>query len=271
MIHLKKLVLSVLLSTTLPLSLYASNQAFTDMEVYLQKPQPEKGFSLSADAKRFRSYAQVDKAYRLIQAGKLDLARQELVPLVERSPEDARAGSLYLSVLYRLRDFAEVIRQANLMLTRQPHFIPALLYRSSAYLAAAQLKEAIAGFETLEHQPELKPADRISTLATIAELYIRTKEYSEASSAATKVLALEKSYEAWFRKGIIEDGLGVPGEAERAYRSALMLANTPTQRLRAHKAIAECLRNQKSWQPARDALLLVSSIVDFENSSLRIV
>ncbi|HSU30277.1 MAG TPA: tetratricopeptide repeat protein [Bryobacteraceae bacterium] len=269
MIHIRKLVLSVLLSTTLPLSLYASDQAFTDMEVYLQKPQPEKGFSLSADAERFRSYAQADKAYRLIQAGKLDLARQELVPLVEHSPEDARAGSLYVLVLYRLRDFAEVIRQANLMLTRQPHFIPALLYRSRAYLAAAQLNEAIAGFEMLEHQPELKPADRISTLATIAELCIRTKDYSRASSAATKLLALDKSYEAWFRKGIIEDGLGAPGEAERAYRSALMLANTPAQRLEAHKAIAECLRKQKSWQPARDALLLALAVDPRDVSSLR--
>ncbi|MGI8958322.1 MAG: tetratricopeptide repeat protein [Bryobacteraceae bacterium] len=211
----------------------------------------------------------MDKAYRLIQAHQLDLAKQELLPLVEHSPENWRACSAYLSVLDRLGEYAQLIRQADVMLAHQPHFIPALLYRSKAYMSTEQPMKAIAGFEILEQQAELRPADRLSVLQTLADLYIRAKTYQLALVTSTRVLKLQTSYRAWFRKGLALNGLGRAEDAEQAYRSSLTFATIPIQRLEVLKAIAESLQKAKSWSAARRALLQALEINPNEACVLR--
>jgi len=151
----------------------------------------------------------------------------------------------------------------------QPHFIPALLYRSKAYIATKQLSEAITGFEILEHLSELRPEDRVSVLERLADLEIRTKDYQRALVTSARVLELQTSYPAWFRKGLALDGLGRAKDAEQAYRSSLALANTPAQRMDALQAIAESLRKAKSWSAARETLLQALEINPSETLVLR--
>jgi tetratricopeptide (TPR) repeat protein len=233
----------------------ADHQAFGDMERYLPaEAAGRNSYSLAADAERFRSYARVDKAYRLMQAGKLELARQELLPLINRSREDWRACSAYLSTLYRLGEYAELIRQADLILADKPYFIPGLLYRSQAYLASGHVKEAIAGFEILERRPELIPADRLSVFERLADLYIKVKNYQSALATSIRLIELQSNYQNWFRKGLALDGLDRLEDAEHVYRCALKLASTPAQRLQAWKAIAETLRKAKKWPAATEML-----------------
>ncbi|MFL6352995.1 MAG: NfrA family protein [Bryobacteraceae bacterium] len=272
MISARKVVLGCVLITAINMVLRAADQGFTDMEAYLpSEKQGQSGYSPAADAERFRSYARLDKAYRLIQARQLDLAKQELLPLVEQSPENWRACSIYLSVLYRLGEYAQLIRQADVMLQHQPHFIPALLYRSKAYIREQQLNEAIAGFEILERQAQLRPADRLSVLQTLADLYIRSKDYQRALGISARVLQAQPGYKAWFGKGLALDGLGHAEDAEQAYRSSLKLTTIPAERLQALKAIAESLRRRKSWSGAREPLLQALEIDPTHAIALRLL
>jgi bacteriophage N4 adsorption protein A len=270
--RLGTVVLGCVLTTTISMVLRAADQGFTDMEAYLPpQEQARRGYSPAADAERFRSFARLDKAYRLIQARQLDLAKQELLPLVEHSPENWRACSIYLSVLYRLGEYAQLIRQADVMLQHQPHFIPALLYRSKAYIRSQQLNEAIAGFEILEREEQLRPADRLSVLQTLADLYIRSKDYQHALVTSSRVLEIRPSYEAWFGKGLALDGLGHAESAEQAYRSSLKLATIPAQELEALKAIAESLRRRRNWSAAREPLLQALGIDPTDVVALRLL
>jgi tetratricopeptide (TPR) repeat protein len=241
---------------------FGADQSVANLDFYLPKDAAEKStYSPGKQVDRFRSYARLDKAYRLIQNQQLERAKQELRPLIEQSPENWRACSVYLSLLYRTGDYAQLIKQADLTLGREAHFIPALLYRSRAYAAMERFTEAAAGYETLARQPGLLPADLISVLQTLGDLYIRAKEYPLAVSTSTRELELRASFSAWFREGLAFDGMNHPEEAEHAYRRALELSGPPAQRVSALRGIAEALRKAGKWSSAEQTILQALQIV----------
>src|SRR5690242_18827379 len=183
--------------------LHAADEAFADMESYLPKEAKTRGvYSPGKELDRFRSYARFDKAYRLIENRQLEPAKQELRTLLEQSPENWRAWSMYLPLLYRTSDYGKLIEQATFALKRQPHFVPALMYRGQAYAATGRLSQAEADLETLSRQPELLTVDRVSVLETLADVYLRAKAYASAISTSERVLQLRPGYQAWFREGL---------------------------------------------------------------------
>ena len=234
----------------------AAEQGSFDFEVYLPKPgHGRSGYSMAGELERFRSHARLDQAYRLIQSGQFEPANRELLSLLKEYPENLRARTVYMSVLDQLRQYDPLIAQANIALSQQPQFVPALLYRSRAYAATSRYREAIAGFETLARRPELQPSDRISVLKAAVDLYIRTKQFQLALPASTRLLELQNGQRAWFCKGLALDGLNRPEEAEGAYYHALELTSIPAQRVEVLRAVAEALRRSKKWTPAQTALV----------------
>lgn len=243
-----------LLAAAISLAGWGAEEGFRDLEPYLRAQSSKGASSPAKEVERFRTYAQLDRAYRLMGERQFDAARRELLSLLAAYPQSLRARTVYMELLSRRGAHAEVIEQASEALRQQPAFIPAWLYRSRAYAAMGRLDDAIAGFESLIRQAGLLPEDRISALDTLCELCLRARRYEKVVSHSAELLGKRASFTGWFRKGTALDGLGRVEEALAAYRQALKAAGDPEQRLLCLQAVAEGERRAKRWAAARDTL-----------------
>jgi tetratricopeptide (TPR) repeat protein len=233
---------------------WGAEEGFRDLEPYLRAQSSQGASSPGKEVERFRTYAQLDRAYRLLGERQLDAARRELVSLLAAYPQSLRARTVFMELLSRTGAHAEVIEQAAEALRQQPAFIPAWLYRSRAYAAMGRLDDAIAGFEALLRQPGLLPEDRVSALDTLCELCLRARRYEKVLSHSAELLGQRASFTGWYRKGTALDGLGRGEDALAAYRQAVKTAGGGEQQILGLRAVAEGERKRKQWAAARDAL-----------------
>ncbi|HEY9073797.1 MAG TPA: hypothetical protein VIN67_06655, partial [Desulfobaccales bacterium] len=69
---------------------------------------------LTREIHRFQSFAHLDRAHKLVAAGRLGEARQELEKYLAIDPRDSEARYHYLLILFKMKDYGETIRQADL-------------------------------------------------------------------------------------------------------------------------------------------------------------
>ena len=92
-----------------------------------------------------------------MEAGQLPEARQELEKYLAIDPRDSEARYHYLLNLFKMKDYGETIRQADLILKEHPQFIPALLYRGLAHQALGRPEEAQDDFQAAVGQADITP------------------------------------------------------------------------------------------------------------------
>lgn len=202
----------------------------------------------------FRTYPYLERAYRLMDEGRLDEARLELERYLEIDPKDLRVRFMYLVLLQRTGDAEEAIRQADLILEQQPGFVPARVYRGLACQALGRFDEATEAFRAAAAAAEPGTEEGNFTLEMLADLALQAGQYSHALEALRQLAETrERDYRFHFREGIAREGLGQLEQAESAYRLALSLAEDPKQKLEAYRALGETAKKRKDWQAARKA------------------
>src|SRR5919108_5758116 len=105
----------------------------TPLTPSLSEPQVQRDESwIRGQIRRFQAYPRLDRAYRLIESGRMQEARLELERYLASDPRDRQARTIYIMVLYELKEYQEAIRNADLILAERPLSIPVELYRGLA-------------------------------------------------------------------------------------------------------------------------------------------
>src|SRR5919108_4502307 len=134
----------------------------TPLSPSLNEPQVQRDESwIRAQFRQFHTYPRLDRAYRLIESGRLQEARLELERYLANDPRDRQARTIYIVLLYQLKDYQAAIRNADIILAEQPLSVPVLLYRGLARQAADQLDSVIADFQAVASAPEVEKGERV--------------------------------------------------------------------------------------------------------------
>lgn len=223
-------------------SLIAQQSSVGDLSNYLDLLQVKRDENwLQHEIRQFRTFPHLDRAHRLIAAGRLQEARAELEKYLAIDSRDLRVRATYMVVLSQLMDGGAVIDQAKRLLEEQPRFVPALLHRALVHQSREQPDNALKDFKAAAGMAGIREADRIYALKMAADLAIRLKSYSEALEALLALEAVEKTSKVYFRQGVVLQALNRPGEAVAAYRRALDFARDPREQRSASRALGEML------------------------------
>lgn len=214
---------------------------------------PREESWLRRELRGFRGYAHLDRATTLMKAGQLPQARKELEQYLATDPKDAEARYQYLLILFRMKDYGQTIRQADLILQEHSQFVPAFLYRGLAHQALGRLEQAQGDFQAAAGQSQITPEDRSFALNMVVDLAIRQKNYALALSQLEVLAKSEANYSLSFRRGLALEGLDRLADAAQAYRQALDQARTAPEQVRAHCALGELARKRQDWAAASQA------------------
>jgi adsorption protein A len=220
------------------------------------------------ELRKFRTYPRLDRAYRLIDADRLPDAQEELERAINGNPDDLQVRLVYLGLLTRLANHAAVVQQANEVLKHRAGFVPALMYRGSAWQALASPAEAIQDFITVSDSPDTLEADRVAALSMVADLSIKGGKYEQAMAALDRVARVKNSMALCFRRGMALERLGRLVEAEQAYRLALPLASSRAHRADAYRAIGNVAIKSGDVAYARTAFTTAAGL-DPNDAALR--
>ena len=222
-------------------------------EYLKQLQRQQQGNWLKRELRRFRSYARMDRVHRLMEAGQFPAARKELENYLGTDPQDSEARYTYLLLLFKMKDYGETIHQADLILTKHPQFVPALLYRGLAHQALAHPDEAQADFQAAATQADTTPLDRRFALNMLVDLALQQKNYAMALNRLEILEKSEKDFKSTYRRGLALEGLGRLADAEPAYRLALDQARSAAERVMAYRALGELASKQRDWTAASRA------------------
>ncbi len=246
------LLLTFWFSADAPLSPQAEPVEATGSLSRLEVQRQENLFQ--EELRLFRTYPHLERAYRLIDGGRLEEAREELEKYLELDAQDLSVRFTYLILLDQMKDAEEVVRQADIILQQRPGFGPALVYRGLAHQALGQLKEAMEDFGAAAADSEMEDLD--FALDMLADVALQGARYSESLVALDRLAEIQAvDFRLCFRQGVAREGLGQLEEAEAAYRVALSLAEEPEQRLQVYRALGEVAKKRRDWEVARRAFL----------------
>jgi len=212
---------------------------------------------LRREIRRFRTYPHLDRAYRMIAAGKLDQAKAEFATYLSIDPRDLGVRFHYLVLLHRLSAHAQAIREADTLLRDRPGFGPALLYRALARHARSEHVEAIRDFRAIAGLPDAPLEQRTFALSMIVDLGMEHEAEAEALAAADRLVSLQPSADHSLKRGRVLRKLGRLEEADTAFATALAQARGAAERLRVREARAELAEKQQHWDEARQELLAI--------------
>ena len=201
----------------------------------------------------FSAYPHLDRANRLIDADRLPEAREELKKYLEKGPDDLHAKLQYLDVLSRLKDYATVVTEADIVLKTNPDLITALTYRGLAHQHLGQLTPAVADFHAVAVNPKANEQDRLFALNMVADLSIQNQQYTEALAALQDISRISHDFNLRFRQGMVHEKLGRATDAETAYRGALDMAKSEDERLKVLLSLGELYKRNKNWEKAQAA------------------
>ena len=201
--------------------------------------------------RQFRAYPHLDRANRLIESNRLAQAKDELEKYLAQDSNDIQARMQYVDVLNRLKEYALVIPQADIVLKAKPQLATALAYRGLAYQHLNQEEEALADFRAMIKTPNLNAHDRLFALNMIADLAIKKEHYADALTVLEDISSIAKDYNLYFRKGVVLQKLVRLLESQLAFQKALDLAKSSEERLKALLSLGELYKENKDWMKAQ--------------------
>ncbi|MEA3108275.1 MAG: hypothetical protein QOI88_2880 [Gammaproteobacteria bacterium] len=209
---------------------------------------------LRRQVRRFRSYPHLDRAYRLVQAGKTREAAEEVRRYLQWEPRDSTARGSYLVLLYQLGDDARTEQEATLLLQERPDAESALLYRALARQRQGQTIAARTDFGQAALNPSALRADRLFAANSVAEISIARGDFAEAEEALNLVARDTDDFQLHFRRGRVLETLGRLADADISYRAAVQRAAGDSERMKAIVSVGYLAMRRHQWREASDFL-----------------
>lgn len=255
------LFLSTLVS---PVSLADTMKALDSKESVVSKQ--EEGW-FDAQYRKFRSYPHMDRAYKLMNKGQHQEAKQELQRYLELNPNDYQARATYITVLYKASLYNDVIKESQIVLAKQPANTSVQLYKALAAEKVGLKDQSISEYQAIVANKNGGVDDRKFAANALVENYLSKKQYAEALKANESLEWLDttqsfkKDAKFYARNLLAYEGLGKWAEAERAAQSAIEVAPTKTERVRYLLSAVHSAKQQGQVQRA-EAYLKQAALLD---------
>jgi len=233
----------------------AEEEARIDAEPYLKQLKVEREESwLREQMLRFGNFRHLDRAYRLIDEGRLADAKEEFERYLSNDNTDLEARANYLYLLYRMKDYQNVLNQASLILNQRPVYIPARMYMGFAHQRLGALEKALEDFRRVSVTPETMQADKVLALNTAADLAILLERYSEALEFMQAIPEENRDGIYWFRKGLTHERTGNPAAAVESYRRAIRVSQDVPFQVTVHRTLFNLAMRQEDLDAAAEEL-----------------
>ena len=201
----------------------------------------------------FRTYPHLDRAYRLLDRKALEEARGELAAALTLDSHDPQARLSYVMLLYRLQEYQELIHQADLLVSTDPGFASALLYKGLAHQALGETETAMADFDAVANHASVQESDRFFALNMVADLAIKQKRYPEALAALERLPTDRRDFTWYLRQGVVLQGFNRLEDADAAYQQAFSLARGDEEKEYALRALGDISQKRQNWEHAHKA------------------
>jgi tetratricopeptide (TPR) repeat protein len=205
---------------------------------------------LTIQLQKFRAFPRLDKAYRLIQEGRIPEAKAELTELLEQNPNDLTTNAVLLVIEQGEHNHRQVVERATAILMKYPAFAPALLYRGLALQSLGQNEKAYQDIKLFLEQKQLQQADFLLALDTYIDLALSERHFPEAAAAAERLAAYRSDFRLHYRKGFALQNLGRFQEAEKSFLNALNSGPDTAQRIETLRLIGQLHLNQSDCSGA---------------------
>lgn len=206
--------------------------------------------------RQFHSYGHLDRAYRLMNEGRLAEAHQQFRHYLSLAPGDKNALVSYVNLSYQLKDYGEVVRVTSQLLDDAPDLDPMRLLRALARQQIDQLDGAFEDALIVGNSATADEADRRLALDTAAHIAVQRDQLTVAQDTLDLLLLRQPSHDVQVRRALVLQKLDRLPEAEDAYREALTLADNPAQRIDGHIALGSLLARQQKWEDAERHFML---------------
>jgi len=242
----------------------------TDIEYYLKRIEPEKKQNfIKEEARKYRSYPHLDRAYRLQNENRLAEARKEFDAYLTLVPEDLRSRMSYLVLLDKMSLYNQIIIQADFIHNRWPEFIPALFFKGMALQKTGNLDSAFTVFSKIVTTKEIQKRDRVFALSMAVEIALLRQNYEDASRMLQVLIDQEKKHGLYMKAGFIFEKSNNQQGALDAYGSAQKYATSPPEKVAASLALAEIARKMNLTDLAQQAYKTVVSVDSRNQAALR--
>lgn len=192
---------------------------------------------LISQLRQFRAYPHLDRAYRLISAGKHGEAAQELKTYLQLEPRDKQSRVTYLNVLYRLKRYDAVLQEANALLLIQPKSANAYFYQGLGYEAQGRKSAALNAYMEAIAAPELEAQSRKFAGNAAVELALHLRQYGSALKALEAQETGRGDFSYLVRKGAALAGLERHEDAVAVYSQAIATATTAKEKRWVHETL----------------------------------
>ncbi len=204
-----------------------------------------------AEIRKFRTYPHLDRAYRLISEGRQQEAKKELKQFLSVDPKNVNVRMMYVTLLYRLKEYPEVIQQSNSVLQEQPGHTSAQLYRGLSRQWLGQLNKARVDFQSVMTNANATAQDRNIAIGAAANLALSQKNPLEALALLERFPAHKQDFHFHLQRGIILEELKRFSDAEVAYYAASQSTSVLKQRVKALTAYGHVAQKRGDWKEAR--------------------
>lgn len=256
--------LILLLAQSHPLSAEPTRQLTTP------RATTEPGESwLMRELRTFLSYPHLERAQRLITTKQYPAARHELETYLQRSPHDQAVRQMLVVLLYELKDYPAVEREAASILRATPDNGPALLYRGLARSASEQGKLAVDDLIQAGTASDVSADQRQYALSLAAEWLDRQGQPARALEQLQRLIQLRDDYDVRMRiaKSMADQRQFGPAAEQASWAHAR--ATTASQKRAALDLEAECARQNDDHGRARAALLAALELSPADPDLLR--
>jgi len=254
-----KLFFSVIGSMAFILVIFTSHAADptfnqTKQEYYLDKIILDRSEShLESVLRKFRSFPHLDKAYRLMNENKYPESKIEFQKFFEIDPFDIKARIAYVIMLYKTKEYQEVIQQTNLALKQIDDNVIFLLYRALAHNASNNNSQALKDFNSIITSSDVLEEDKLFALEASSNILLEQKAYQKALALFDQYPVQKRDFNYFMRYAMVSESLGENDLAREILDKALLHAKTNSESMQAYLALGSIYRKSKKTDLANNA------------------
>ncbi|SFM12643.1 Tetratricopeptide repeat-containing protein [Nitrosomonas communis] len=219
--------------------------------------------------RKFRSFPHLDKAYRLMDENKYPESKIEFQKFFEIDPLDIKARMAYVIMLYRIKEYQEVIQQASLALKQIGNSVPFLLYRALAHNAIGNNEQALKDFSSIITSNDVLEEDKIFALDMSLIISLEQKAYLQSLTFLDQYPVEKKDFNYYMRYAIAREGLGEFDLAREMLDKALLHSKAKNESIKVYMALGNLYKKSKRPDLAESAYQAALAIGGEKSEILR--
>jgi tetratricopeptide (TPR) repeat protein len=241
-------VIGSLMFTLVIFTSHAADPALSQnkQDYYLDKIVIERSERyLKPVIRKFRSFPHLDKAYRLMDENKYPESKIEFQKFFEIDPLDIKARMAYVIMLYKIKEYQEVIQQANLALNQIGNSVPFLLYRALAHNTSGNNTQALKDFNSIISTSDVLEEDKLFALEMSLIILLEQKSYRQSLVFFDQYPDQAKDFNYFMRYAIARKGLGEYDLAREMLDKALQHSKAKNESIKVYMVLGNLYKKSK--------------------------